>query len=126
MTGWKTADVSKNEVPDQNASRAVPLSFSAMIGKAILMEVASRAAASVIIHIEMNARTKFRDGLNASFSSLAGAGSEGSDSLLGEGWRPSNELEDFASLMEREAPTGGVVAICSGQCCYIQSKLANR
>jgi hypothetical protein len=57
--------VSRNDVPDQKASIAVPFSFSVMIGSAILKEVASSAAASVMIHIEVNARRKPRDGLKA-------------------------------------------------------------
>jgi hypothetical protein len=36
-----------NDVPDQNASIAVPLSFLAMIGRATDSEVASRAACAL-------------------------------------------------------------------------------
>jgi len=43
------------------------------MGKAILREVASRAAASVRIHIEMNAITKAKLGLNSAESSSKGA-----------------------------------------------------
>lgn len=57
--------MSKKDVPDQKASIAVPFSFSVMIGSAMLNEVASRAAARVIIHIETNARRNPRDGLKA-------------------------------------------------------------
>jgi hypothetical protein len=57
--------VSKNEVPDQKASIAVPFSFSVMIGSAILRDVASRAAARVMIHIEVNARRNPLDGVKA-------------------------------------------------------------
>jgi hypothetical protein len=57
--------VSKNEVPDQKASIAVPFSFSVMMGSAILRDVASRAAARVMIHIEVNARRNPLDGLKA-------------------------------------------------------------
>ena len=70
MTGWKTAEVSKNDVPDQNASMAVPLSFSVMIGSAILREVASRAAARVMIHIEVNASRKPLEGLKTGVTAL--------------------------------------------------------
>jgi hypothetical protein len=44
---------------------AVPFNFSVMIGSAILKDVASRAAARVMIHIDMNARRKPLDGVNA-------------------------------------------------------------
>ena len=71
MTGWKTAEVSKNDVPDQNASMAVPLSFSVIIGSAILREVASRAAARVMIHIEVNASRKPLDGLKTGVTALS-------------------------------------------------------
>lgn len=65
MTGWKTADVTKKEVPDQKASIAVPLSFSVMIGRAIEREVASIAAARVTIQMETKARIKPLEGLNS-------------------------------------------------------------
>ena len=55
--------MSKNDVPDQKASMAVPFSFSVMMGSAMLKEVASRAAARVMIHIEVNASRKPLDGL---------------------------------------------------------------
>lgn len=42
---------------------AVPLSFSVMIGSAMLREVASRAAATVIIQIDRKARMKLLVGL---------------------------------------------------------------
>jgi hypothetical protein len=44
-----------NDVPDQNASIAVPLSFLAMMGRATDSEVASRAACalkSVLLELE--------------------------------------------------------------------------
>jgi hypothetical protein len=63
-TGWKTAEVSRNDVPAQKASMAVPLSFSVIMGRAILRDVASRAAADVTIQIEINAKRKPRPGLN--------------------------------------------------------------
>lgn len=46
--GWKTVEHSKNDVPDQKASMAVPLSFSAMVGRATDSDVASRATTRVI------------------------------------------------------------------------------
>jgi hypothetical protein len=46
--GWNTVEHSRNEVPAQKASIAVPCSFSAMIGSATEIDVASSAAASVI------------------------------------------------------------------------------
>jgi hypothetical protein len=57
--------VSKNDVPDQKASIAVPFSFSVMIGSAMLKDVASRAVARVTIHIEVNARRKPLEGVKA-------------------------------------------------------------
>jgi len=64
--------VTKKEVPDQKASIAVPLSFSVIIGSAILREVASRAAARVTIHIDAKARRNPLDGWNKGFTSSSG------------------------------------------------------
>lgn len=64
--GCRTVDVNKNDVPDQNASIALPLSFSAMIGKATDKEVASRAAARLIIIRLKNATRKRQSGLKSS------------------------------------------------------------
>lgn len=58
MTGWTTAEATRKEVPDQKASRAVPLSLSVMTGRAMLREVASRAAARVMMQMEAKARMK--------------------------------------------------------------------
>ncbi len=63
--------MSKNDVPDQNASIAVPLSFSVMIGSAILREVASRAAARVIMHIEVKARRNPLEGVKAGVTGVS-------------------------------------------------------
>lgn len=63
MTGWKTAEVTRNEVPDQKASIAVPLSFSVMMGRAMERDVASRAVARVMMQMEKKARKKPRVGL---------------------------------------------------------------
>lgn len=46
--GWKTVEVRRKEVPAQKASTAEPWSFSAMMGRATEMEVASRAVARTI------------------------------------------------------------------------------
>jgi len=56
--GWKTVDVRRNEVPDQKASIAVPLSLDAMIGSATEREVASNAAARVTTESVVKARMK--------------------------------------------------------------------
>lgn len=55
MTGWKTVDVTRKDVPAQKASIAVPFKSFAMIGRATEIEVASRAAMSVMTQREMNA-----------------------------------------------------------------------
>ena len=47
MVGWKTVEQSKNEVPAQNASIAVPCNFSVIRGKATKREVPSRATMSI-------------------------------------------------------------------------------
>lgn len=62
-TGWKTVDVSRNEVPAQKASIAVPLSTLAIMGKATLIEVASSAAISVMTDRQLNATTNLQSGL---------------------------------------------------------------
>ena len=77
MTGWNTAEVTRNEVPDQKASMAVPLSLSVTIGKAILREVASSAAASVTTQMDIKASTKDLPGLKT------GLASSGGDTLCG-------------------------------------------
>lgn len=64
-------------VPDQKASIAVPLSFVVMIGRAILREVASSAAARVMRHMEEKARIKAVVGLNSMFG--AGVTASGVD-----------------------------------------------
>ena len=78
MTGWKTAEVTRKEVPDQKASIAVPLSFTVMMGKAILSDVASSAAASVIIAMETNASRNPFVGLKGGSMSASGGRSEAS------------------------------------------------
>ncbi len=99
MTGWNTAEVTKKEVPDQNASMAVPLSFSVMIGSAILREVASRAAATVIIQIDRNARMKLLVGLKAAdLPSPKGGGDEGCSSLRLGFEVDGTESSNFSSL----------------------------
>jgi hypothetical protein len=64
--------VTRNDVPDQKASIAVPPSLTVMIGRAIDREVASSAAARVIMHIETKARTNLRVGLNSEVTSSRG------------------------------------------------------
>jgi hypothetical protein len=73
MTGWDTADATRNEVPDQKASIAVPLSFCVIIGSAMLRDVASRATASVIMHIEKKASKKPLVSLNSFSISFRGS-----------------------------------------------------
>ncbi len=51
---------------------AVPLSFSVMIGSAILKEVASKAAARVMMHIDVKARRKPLEGVNAGVTVSSG------------------------------------------------------
>lgn len=72
MTGWNTAEVTRKEVPDQKASIADPLSLSVMIGNAILKDVASNAAASVIIQMEAKANINDFPGLNGVLKSSRG------------------------------------------------------
>jgi hypothetical protein len=103
MTGWKTAEVTRKEVPDQKASMAVPRSFSVMMGRAILREVASRAAARVIMQMLMKAKRKPLPGLKAGWKfskgAMAGFGAErdrvsGEEGVVGEGLssRDDNEV----------------------------------
>jgi len=73
MTGWNTAEVTRKEVPDQKASIAVPRSFSVIMGKAMDKDVASRAAARVIMQILMKARRKPLPGLKAGWKFSKGA-----------------------------------------------------
>lgn len=55
MTGWTTAEAMRNEVPDQKASMAVPWSLSVIVGRVMLREVASSAAARVTTQIDVKA-----------------------------------------------------------------------
>lgn len=75
--------MSKNEVPDQKASMAVPLSFVVMIGRAILRDVASSAAARVMKHIEEKARMNAVVGLNSILGSGVIVTGESSFWILG-------------------------------------------
>jgi hypothetical protein len=95
MTGWKTAEVSKNEVPDQNASIAVPFSFSVMIGSAMLKYVASSAAARVITHIDVKASRKPLDGVKAGVTLSIGCMS----ALSLSAWKPPLSKEDGISVV---------------------------
>jgi len=56
--GWKTVDASKNEVPDQKASMAVPFNLCAMIGKATDIDVPSNATIRVKTDRAANAMRK--------------------------------------------------------------------
>ena len=78
MTGWNTAEVTRKEVPDQKASIAVPRSFSVIMGRAILSEVASRAAARVMMQILKKARRKPLPGLKAGWKFSKGVVAEAS------------------------------------------------
>lgn len=52
-------------MPDQNASMADPFNFSVIIGSAMLSDVASSAAANVMIQIEPKANINAVVGLNS-------------------------------------------------------------
>jgi hypothetical protein len=104
MTGWNTAEVTRNDVPDQKASIAVPRSFSVMTGRAMEREVASRAAARVMIQMLMKAKRKPLPGLKAGwkFSRGARAGvsrdserdcASGEEGTAGEGFSSMDEPE---------------------------------
>ena len=104
MTGWNTADVTRNDVPDQKASIAVPRSFSVMMGRAIEREVASSAAARVMIQMLMKAKRKSLPGLKAGwkFSKGARAGvsldserdcASGDEGITGETFSSMDEAE---------------------------------
>lgn len=54
--GMRIAEVIKNDVPAQKASMAEPPSSFVMIGKAMLRDVASTAAARVNDEMATNAR----------------------------------------------------------------------
>lgn len=75
-------------MPDQKASMAVPRSFSAIIGRAILREVASRAAARVMIQMLIKANKNLLPGLKAGwkFSSGAMAGASFNSGGGGVAW----------------------------------------
>jgi len=110
--------VSKNDVPDQKASIAVPFSFSVMMGSAMLKEVASRAAARVMIHIEVNASRKpldglktgvtgFREGMSVdSFSSGRSALSEAAGICI-----------VFSAVRASSKPEADMAVRCSGTWC---------
>ena len=83
MTGWKTAEVTRNDVPDQKASMAVPRSFSVMMGRAIERDVASSAAARVMIQMLIKAKRKPLPGLKAGWKVSVG-GIAGESLELGE------------------------------------------
>jgi hypothetical protein len=76
-TGWKTVLVRRKDVPDQNASIAVPPSSLAMIGSATESDVASKATISVTTDSETNARISLHPGLNSSLVELLSECSEG-------------------------------------------------
>ena len=94
--------MTKKDVPDQNASIAVPLSLSVMMGRAMEREVASRAAAKVMIQILINASRKPLFGLKAGWkfsSGVAGmsgvcVGSSGRGEIgNGDGFSSMDEIE---------------------------------
>ena len=60
--GWKTVEVSRNDVPAQKASMAVPCSFCAMTGSATDMLVPSRATMRVRTARERKASQNRRPG----------------------------------------------------------------
>jgi hypothetical protein len=92
-TGWKTVLVSKNEVPAQNASSAVPWRSRAMIGRATDREVASNAAINVIIDKLLNATINLHPGLKAAVEPAEEICDAGRDAA-GESDKDSN----FSSL----------------------------
>ena len=106
-------------MPDQKASIAVPFNFSVMMGSAILSEVASRAAASVIIHIEVNARRKPLEGLKAGVA----ASREGMfvDSLSPGRVALSDDVGGISivfSAVRASSKLGStMVAVCPKVCC---------
>ena len=77
ITGWKTAEVTRKEVPDQKAWIAVPCSFWVMMGSAILRDVASRAAASVMIQREVKASISGLPALNSGVTFSRGGSTTG-------------------------------------------------
>ena len=66
----KTVELTRNEVPDQNASTVVPFNSAAMTERATEREVASRAAARLITDRDANTRTRRKLGLNSLMVSL--------------------------------------------------------
>lgn len=81
---------------------AVPLSAVATMGRAILRDVASSAAARVTIHIEPKARRKPRVGLKTGWTASRGVSdsSGGGEVSSGEGVIDVG----FLSMSEREDP----------------------
>lgn len=113
MTGWNTAELMRNDVPDQKASMAVPWSFSVMIGRAILKEEASRAAARVIMAMDRNAKRNPLLGLKAGWKFSEGAmvgASFGSGvcRISGEG---GVSIEGFSSRDETEMLFGDDIVV---------------
>jgi hypothetical protein len=74
--GLKKAEVSKNDVPDQKASMAVPLSLSVITGRAIPRDGASIAAAKVTIQILWKTSMNPFLGLNAGLISSNSCGTD--------------------------------------------------
>jgi hypothetical protein len=104
-TGWKTVLVSRNEVPAQNASIAVPWRSLAMIGRATLRDVASSAAISVMMDKLLNAMMNLHPGLNAS--------ADPSEEICDAGREPSGEsfkASNF-SFMSGCASKGGLCVV---------------
>lgn len=117
MTGWNTAEVTRKEVPDQKASIADPLSFTVMMGNAILRDVASSAAASVMMQMEANASMNPFTGLKGAWKSSNGGITEASlapdtlllstgDSGLGDGFSSiDREVADIVKTRGRNLTT---------------------
>lgn len=104
--------MSKNDVPDQKASMAVPPSFEVMIGSAILREVASSAAARVMRHMEEKARMNAVVGLNSIFSSITAS------IVAGFSWIPRGRSEALAL-----EDIGGVIAEVSKFGVFVDSSM---
>lgn len=102
--GCSTVDASRNEVPAQKASMADPCSFLAMMGRATLIDVPSRATMSVKTDRAANARTSRIVGLNS------GASADGRSSC---GFSEDIDADDDVFWDVDVSGTGDVAVGCS-------------
>jgi hypothetical protein len=108
-------EVTRNEVPDQKASMAVPLSFTVIIGSATLSEVVSSAAARVIMQMEMKAKMKPLLGLKTGSS-----GSMVGPAVKSEGlpdWEGGDISDDLFSALGASRLVFLDIAYCSLERC---------